>query len=130
MFVDVNSSNLSFIMNCKKFEFCSLKDSKLMINMGHAIGNDSDFIVDDNDGSIIENIWESIKETGNFAPLYDPESNKLKAILNTDLIVYCKLSIDEQNRDILDVWYDNYGFRVIKDDAEQLYQALLSTINA
>ena len=125
-FIQVKSSEVRVVLHAKFFEFASLKEGNLSICMGHAMGNQDDFIIEDENGATIRQLADHLADREGIAMLLD-ENDQPRAILNLKKIAYVYWHLDDNNGEsdpieVLDVWYENYGFRLAHEDATKMYE--------
>jgi hypothetical protein len=123
-FIQVKGSDVRCILSAEHFEFASLKEGNLSICMGHAMGNQDDFMLDDDNGEVIAQLADRLDKRPGIAVLED-EDGSPRAILNLCNLAYVYWHIDSelgQPTEVLDVWYPNYGFRLAHEDATKMYE--------
>ena len=127
-----NSKDRSFV-SLEIFEFASLKEDILTICMGHAMGGDDDFEIREEAAEAMEHFAEQVKDIKHFAVLMGEDDVTPRAILNIKRLAYVRLhprrmegtnSLDGHELLVLDVWYENYGFRLAEDDAIAMYETI------
>ena len=125
-FIQIKNSDVRVVLSAEHFEFASLKEESLSICMGHAMGNQDDFIIEDPNGLVISQLAEGLVGRKGIAMLLD-EDNQPRAILNLNNIAYVYWHLDDnvgesEPIEVLDVWYENYGFRLAHEDATNMYE--------
>ena len=132
-----NSKDRSFV-SLELFEFASLKDEILTVCMGHAMGGDDDFEIREDATEAMEHFGKQIKDIPHLAILMGEDDVTPRAILNIKRIAYVRLhkrrmdgtnSIDGHELDVLDVWFENYGFRLAEEDAIAMYETIAKILD-
>jgi hypothetical protein len=141
-FVSIKNSNDRSFIGLELFEFASLKEDILTVCMGHAMGGDDDFEIREDAAEAMEHFAKQIKDIPHFAILWhDDDQETPRAILNLKRIAYVRLhkrrmqgtgdlptQSDDHEIEVLDVWYENYGFRLAEDDAIEMYETIAKII--
>lgn len=125
-FIQVKNSEMRAVLSARHFEFASLKDGSLSICMGHAMGNQDDWIIEDENGSTIAQLADALDGHEGIAVLMDKDDQPC-AILNLKNIAYVNWHLDDnvgesEPIEVLDVWYENYGFRLGYENATNMYE--------
>jgi hypothetical protein len=137
-FVSIRNEDDRSFVGLELFEFASLKEEILTICMGHAMGGDDDFEIRENAAEAMAHFANQVKDVPHFATLWDDDDDETpRAILNLKRIAYVRLhkrkaevpdSIDRQELLVLDVWYENYGFRLVEEDGIHMYETIADII--
>jgi hypothetical protein len=125
-FIQVKNSEMRAVLSARHFEFASLKDGNLSICMGHAMGNQDDWIIADENGTTISQLADALDKREGIAVLLNEDGQPF-AILNIKNIAYVNWHLDDNKGEsepieVLDVWYENYGFRLAYEDATNMYE--------
>jgi len=127
------------VVNYDHFEFASLKEGVLSICMGHALGNDDDFAFGVENGGedamidfskSIDALMEKDESIRKSVAVLMGDDGVVRAILNLKKLAYVYFHIDVMNdhaghpvpMECLDIWYANYGFRLVEEDAVSMYE--------